>query len=775
MSLRNSGLLSAVVVMAILFISPFITSLEGANGKTQEPHSNGHGIGITSPLSDCVPEAGCTQFSSSWPALYTQLVSARSFVVALDAEKINPSMVADHFRVSELITSKNLPIESIGHSRVTVGFDTSNQPNNEFRIHILLTEPLTEGRRYALDIPLQGLPPLTFVYQPDFTSPSIQVNQLGYLPNADKQAFAGNWLGTAGPMPIDDIQFSVTLADSDHIVFQGVLENVTDKDAWSGNAVYRADFSAVQNEGEYILAIPGLGNSHAFNISKDVFKPVFHRVFRLFYHSRNSTAISAPWADPGYERPTGITAELSAGIHPAVASSAFSTGEEPDSYKMVRRGWFDAGDYGQYVVNAAPVWYAFGVGMDLMPDFFSRDDLNLPESNNGVPDIIDELEWGMDWLLTMQNPANGGVYSRAVPLLWDEALPQDVKTPRYLFEVTSHATASFAAMTALHARLLEKWNPQRANRALAASRSAWEFLQQTDQWPAESELYKNPKNVHAGEYADDSATDNRLWAAAELYRLTGETQFKTAFIALFRDTKIDPTERVSFKHQAMAAFWSMYQALREDGRTPKTVLSAHDTRLRDELATILISAADWLLRKADEHPFGAPVHQYMKYTGWGSFAHSSRAVLPLMQAWSITGKQNYCHRSAAMSNPQLGANPQSISYITGVGKRSPRYPLSLLSRADSQIAPLNGIPVNGPHYHLPAIWPSTRSVNDAYIPANDDSDTTAGAYKSYPPLRRYVDSDLLPPMSEPTVAEYALTAVAFGLLVGSPSQCMAGR
>ena len=774
MSLRNFGFLS-VVIVAIFFISLFINNLEEANGKAQNTHSVEHGIGITSPLSDCLPETGCTPFSSNWPALYTQMVSARSFVLALDAEKIDPSGVGDHFQLSDLITSTNLPIESIGHSRVTVGFDTSDRPINEFRIHILLTEPLTQGRRYVLDIPLQGLASLEFAYQPDFTSPSIQVNQLGYLPNADKQAFAGNWLGTAGPMPVEDVQFAVILAGSGNIVFQGELEKVTDKDAWSGNAVYRADFSAVQNEGEYILSIPGLGKSHTFSISKDVFKPVFHRVFRLFYHSRNSTAISAPWADPGYERPAGIAAELSAGIHPAVAASAFSTGEEPDSYKRVRRGWFDAGDYGQYVVNAAPVWYAFGAGMDLMPDIFSSDDLNLPESNNNIPDSVDELEWGMDWLLTMQNPGNGGVYSRSVPVLWDDSLPQDVVTNRYLFEITSHATASFAAMTALHSRLVEKWNPQRAALVLTASRAAWEFLQETDQWPAESALYKNPKNVHAGEYADDSATDNRLWAAAELYRVTGEVQFKTAFIELFGDTKIDPTERVSFKHQAMAAFWSMYQALRENGSTPGTVLSAHDTRLRDELAKILISAADWLLRKADEHPFGAPVHQYIKYTGWGSFAHSSRAVLPLMQAWSITGDQAYCKRSAAMSNPQLGANPQSISYITGVGKRSPRYPLSLLSKADSQVAPLNGIPVNGPHYHLPAIWPSTRSVNDAYIPANDDNDGTAGAYKSYPPLRRYVDSYLLPPMSEPTVAEYALTAVAFGLLAGAPSQCMAGR
>ena len=772
--LRTSGVLP-VLVLIVLFMKLFMNSLEDANGEAQNPHSIKHGVGITSPLSDCAPDGGCTQFSDAFPALYMQLVSSRSFVLALDAGEIDQPVADDYFRVSELIASKNLPIESIGHSRVTVGFDASYRPIRELRIHILLTEPLTEGRRYAVETPLKALASLEFTYQPDFTSPSIQVNQLGYLPNADKQAFAGNWLGTAGPMPVDYLQFAVTNAVSGKIEFQGNLEKVADRDGWSGNAVYRADFGDFQNKGEYVLTIPGLGKSHAFSISKGVFEPVFHKVFRLFYHSRNSTAVKAPWADPGYERSAGIAAELSAKIHPAVASSIFSSGEEPESYKMVGRGWFDAGDYGQYVANAAPVWYAFGAGMDLMPGSFSSDNLNLPESHNSVPDIIDELEWGMDWLLAMQNPANGGVYSRSVPLLWDEALPQDVTQPRYLFEITSHATASFSAMTALHSRLLAKWNPQRANLALAASRSAWEFLQKNDQWPAESELYKNPKNVHAGEYQDDSATDNRLWAAAELYRTTGEAGFKTAFIELFRNTKIDPTARVSFRHQAMAAFWSMYQALRENDRTPKADLSAQDIRLREELATILISAADWLLRKADEHPFGAPVHQYMKYTGWGAFAHSSRAVLPLIQAWSITGDQNYCERSAAMSNPQLGANPQSISYITGVGKRSPRYPLSLISRFDSHVAPLNGIPVNGPHYHLPAIWPSTRSVNNTYIPPNDDSGGTAGAYKSYPPLRRYVDSYLLPPMSEPTVAEYAFTAVAFGLLAGTSSQCMADR
>jgi endoglucanase len=519
------------------------------------------------------------------------------------------------------------------------------------------------------------------------------------------------------------------------------------------------------------MSIDGLGQSHPFRISKEVFKPVFRSVFRLFYHSRNSAAISAPWADPGYERPGGIPAELTSLIHPAVITSVHSDNEEPGSYKKIWRGWFDAGDYGQYVANVAPVWHAFGVGMDLMPGFFSSDNFNLPESHNGIPDILDELDWGMDWLLSMQNTGNGGVYSRSVPVLWDESSPQDVKRPRHIFEITSHATASFAAMAAMHSRLVAKWKPRRAEQALTAARAAWNFLETTGQWPAESELYRNPKNVHAGEYSDDSATDNRLWAAAELYRATGESGFKAAFIDLFDRVRKDPTERVSFRHQSMAAIWSMYRALQEIDQTDAEAVTDSDILLQNELAKTLVSAADWYLRKADEHPFDAPVHQHVKYTGWGSFAHSTRAVLPLLQAGSITGNPAYCRRSAAMTNPQLGANPQSISYITGVGQRSPRYPLSLLSRSDSKAEPLNGIPVNGPHYHLPAIWPATRAVNDTYLPGNTESEETSGGHQSYPPLRRYVDSNLLPPMSEPTVAEYALTAAAFGLLGDESSIC----
>ena len=118
-------------------------------------------------------------------------------------------------------------------------------------------------------------------------------------------------------------------------------------------------------------------------------------------------------------------------------------------------------------------------------------------------------------------------------------------------------------------------------------------------------------------------------------------------------------------------------------------------------------------------------------------------------------------------HPQLGANPLSIVFVTGVNARSPRYPLSKLSRFSESGEPLRGIPVHGPHARLPAAWQEMSAVIKGYLPpATDDDD--AKVNESFPVLRRYTDSDYLPPMSEPTIAEYAKAVVAFGLLVAPP-------
>ena len=645
----------------------------------------------------------------------------------------------------------------LGLDRQVTGFVDDQTAITETRVHLLFPHALQDGLPYRLHAPAVGQANMPVTWQADQPSGSIQLNQVGYLPAARKLAYIGNWLGSAGPMPVDATDFHVIDTDSGDTLLQGKLELRAADDPWSGNDVYMADFSALQKAGNYRLRVAGLGLSDSFRIAADVYDAVYRSTARHFYHHRNSTSIRAPWAAAGYERPGGVPAHLDAMFHAAVADSPLGNHEVANSHHGISGGWFDAGDYGQYIPNAAPVWYVIGAALDIAPQRFRDGDLNIPESGNALPDLLDELEWGMDWALQMQDPANGGVYFRVASATWDSSLPHEIKKARLIAEKTTHATAAFAAMAAIHARLLADQRPVRAAIVLAAARHAWEFLQTHPQWPVEGDRYHNPRGIHAGEYHDPSAQDNILWAAAELYRSTGEASYHDAYLAGVDQVKIDPTGVVTFKDQGMAAHWAYLMAPWPD---------KDETRVKGA-QEIFLAAADWRIRKMQEHPYHAPVHQYRGYLGWGSFAHSSRATLTLFQAWYLSGKPDYLQWASMTPHPQLGANPQSISYITGIGTRSPRFPLSKLSQYDNVEAPLPGIPVNGPHAHLPALWASTRAVNMAYFPAaitpGSDAKTDTGD-DGYPVLRRYTDSHHLPPMSEPTIAEAARTAVAFGLL-----------
>lgn len=638
-----------------------------------------------------------------------------------------------------------LEILKAGSDRQAVGLDAKHRAVVENRLHLRLAAPLQTSGIYQLRVSGQSI---AIRLDENQLTPYLQVNQTGYVPAGPKFAFAGGWLGSAGPLPVGSREFQV-LDQQNREVFKGPLELRAAADPWSGNDVYQADFTGLTRPGVYQLKVAGLGRSDPFVIAEDVYAPLARKVLRVFYHSRNSTPISSPWADPAHQRQDGIPDRFNGVFHPSVGKSPLGHGENGDQFKAIRRGWFDAGDYGQYVTNAAPVWFAVSTGLDLAPENFRDGDLGIPESGNGIPDILDELEWGMDWALSMQD-SDGGVYWRIASQRWDEGLPVRVSRPRYIFEKTTHATAVFAAMAASHARLIAPWRPERSRQVLQAARSAWQFLDTHEVWPSPGQVYRNPKGVAAGEYPDKTVEDAMAWAAAELFRTTGDAQFLRDYETRIGTVQLDPTGVVSFKDQGMAAIWA-YLMSEAAGRDPKTV---------DQARSAIIAGADWRLRMASEHPFRAAMHPKIELTGWGNFAHSTRATIPLLQAYRLTGDSRY--RDLAWESPlaQLGGNPQGLSYITGNGSRSPKHPLSKLSQYGLTGEALAGIPVNGPHYNLPGIWPSTRAVNQAYWPATGGD----SLLPPYPALRRYTDSEYLPPMSEPTIAEVALTGVAMSLL-----------
>jgi hypothetical protein len=733
--------------------------------------------GIGSPLAD--ESYRQVRTLSHGPVLWVETRSQRALSLGFDTLDLSAALrhPAAYTLISNADPAYKLPRAAVlvGGDRQVVGFDAAKRPLRESRLHLLFPEPLRPGIDYRLNA-CAAMSPGPFVtgsvppacasipvrYDPDKPSSSIQVDQVGYAEGSKKIAFLGNWLGTAGPLPLDSMELEVIDADSGKPAFAGKAHLRAKADPWSGNDVFEVDFTGVDRPGRYRLRVPGVGVSDAFAVSGNLYDAPYRAVMRLFYHSRNSIPVVAPWAEPGYERPNGGVPEgIDAAFHPAVSKSPLSRGSPTDTgpaaRHRVQRGWFDAGDYGQYVPNAAPIWYLAGAALDLAPGRFEDGDFNIPESGNGIPDLIDELEWGMDWLLAMQDPGDGGVWFRVASRTWDDGPPDQIRSPRLLAEKTTHATAAFAAACALHARLVRRYRPERAERVLTAAEAAWDFLQTHPQWPAEGERYQNPPDVRAGDYADTSAKDNILWAAAELYRATGEPGYRDAFEKSLPRLTIDPTAGVSFKDFALAGLWAYLLA--EDGNK--------DPRWVAESRTKLLAAADWRIRKAQEHPFRAPTHQAISLVGWGSFAVSTRATLPLLQAYRLTGKDAYLEWAWQSPHSQLGANPQSICYLTGFGARSPRFPLSKLTHRDLPGKPLAGIPVLGPHFHLPALWDEMRAVNDAYLPtagSTDNGATSTNHPDGYPALRRYTDARGLPPMSEPTVADYAQVGLAFGLL-----------
>ncbi len=728
-------------------------------------------LGITADLADAATRQ--MQPLSTGPARYAETRSARALTLGFDALDLavatrDPSL----YTLTPAAGGSPQTAIRVGGDRQVVGFDTAKQPQLETRLHLLFPIPLNPGVDYRLDAcaalgasadPAAACHSLPVRYRPELTSGSIQVDQVGYAPGTAKIAFLGNWLGSAGPLPVDSTGFEVIDADTGASVLSGQAHLTAPADPWSGNDVYQADFTALDQPGRYRLRVPGLGVSDPFAIAATVYDTPYQATMRLFYHARNSTPVVAPWAEPGYERPQGgVPPAMDAAFHEAVAGSPLSAGSTTDTGASARhavhRGWFDAGDYGQYVPNAAPIWYLVGAALDLAPQRFADGDLNIPESGNGIPDVLDELDWGMDWLLGMQDPADGGVWLRVASRTWDAVTPDLIATPRLLAEKTSHATAAFAAACALHARLIRPYHPARADESLAAARRAWDFLASHADWPAEGQRYKNPAGVSAGDYADASVLDNRLWAAAELYRTTGEAPYRAAFEALLPQVKLDPTAGVSFKEFAMAGLWA-YLLADDPGKNPAVAAQARGA---------FIAAADWRIREANGNPFRAPTHHALGLAGWGSFAVSTRATLPLIQAYRLTGKADYLDRAWQSPHTELGANPQSLSYLTGFGARSPHFPLSKLNRGGVPGQPIKGIPVLGPMFHLPALWQEMTAVNAGYSPLESIGTALptdpAGFAPLYPVLRRYTDARGLPPMSEPTVADYAQVGLAFGLL-----------
>jgi endoglucanase len=460
-------------------------------------------------------------------------------------------------------------------------------------------------------------------------------------------------------------------------VLQGVLAAAT-TNADTGEQLAEADFSALAAPGEYWIEVPGVGASAPFRVANDVYREPFLLVTRGMYLWRCGTAVSGEHDGETFAHPA---------CHAADAWLDHATGEHAQRPSV--GGWHDAGDYNKYVANAGvTVGCMLRAWEDFQPQI-EPIELGLPEAGGPVPEFLAEVKWELDWLLTMQAD-DGSVYHKVSTADYGGMIPPDAElVPRYFGPWNTTATASFVAMTAQASRHVRPYDAAYADRLLAAARKSYDFL------ATHPELHRaSQEGFTTGGYESGDA-DDRLWAAAELWEATGETNFLVDLEARLtaagrgRSPRRDETTAqfdVDFdwgnvKNLALLTYLSS----RRDGRSPELV-----DRLRDSLR----AAADEIVAAAAAHGYARPLGS--RYY-WGCHGSVARQALVLEAAARMTGDAAYRAVQLDALNHLLGRNVYGRSFVTGLGALPPRQPHDRRSIGDAVEAPWPGYLVGGPH------------------------------------------------------------------------------
>src|SRR5690606_5336295 len=205
---------------------------------------------------------------------------------------------------------------------------------------------------------------------------AIRINQVGYYPSGPKVAIVIN--GNEG-------EFFVVKSDGDEKVFTGKLGEPV-KSPFSEKYGRVADFSTFAEPGEYKLLVSGLGFSDPFEIKENVHKDAADAALKSYYFQRASVELTEEYAGK-WQRPLGHP-DNKAYIHASAASASRPEGTELGS----ARGWYDAGDYNKYIVNSG---ITMGTMLSLyedFPEYFAHNkDINIPESGDEAPDLLDEI------------------------------------------------------------------------------------------------------------------------------------------------------------------------------------------------------------------------------------------------------------------------------------------------------------------------------------------------------------------------------------------------
>lgn len=495
-------------------------------------------------------------------------------------------------------------------------------------------------------------------------SKDININQVGYLPNEKKVAiFRGDTMAD---------EFKVINTETNEEVYTGKIGD-TKSNTTAGETNYYGDFTEVKTPGTYKITADNFGESYEFKISEDVYNDCYADSVLMLYKQRCGCEIDK---------------EIAGNFAHPVCHNDKATVYGTDKKLDVSGGWHDAGDYGRYVVPGAKT----------VKDLFltyeyngkAEDDaLGIPESGNKVPDLLDEARYELEWMLKMQDSKTGGVYHKVTCASFpgDDVLPQDEKEELIIAPISIAATYDFAAVMAEASTLYADFDKAFAEKCLAAATKAMDYAEKDEG----KRGFANPEGISTGEYPDSTTRDERYWASAEMYKVTKDKAYLENMEAIVKNDMPDGFGWQNVGDYGTFAFLTTKHAKKEP--------------LYNTLLAYVEEQADKFVEKSTKDGYFISIGT--DYC-WGSNAIVANNAMFLILANQVKANESYIEIAQDHIHYFLGANPMSISYLTGYGSLAPVNPHHRPSYAIGET--MKGMLVGGPDKALED--PYARAVLD---------------------------------------------------------------
>lgn len=501
------------------------------------------------------------------------------------------------------------------------------------------------------------------------TSEKIKVNQVGYFKGALKQ---GSVIGAnATTFEIKNL--------SGQTVFSG---NLSTAKSWNetNESVKTIDFSSFDETGDFKISIDNVGESYPFKINNNVLDEVSKEAVRYFYYNRASMDIESTYA--------GVYARQGAHFDTQVrvCDNPFSEGRAAGSTFSSPGGWYDAGDYNKYLLTAGISLYTLMSTYEQQPEYVSSLNLNIPESNNNIPDLLDECLYEIDWLLTMQD-SDGGVYTKLTNTGFGGfSMPnvhENVNGTRYACQKNTSATLQFAAALAaayrIYAPVDQYLEPGERESWKTAAIEAWDWCEANPNVDAS----QCGCSIGTGEYPDANQTDEFRWAAAELYLATSDISYYN-----------------NYNYTTMTARAPNWQGDKESLGIISLLLNK-DLLAGDALSdysTIesrYLSSMNGLFNTYNNHPYRIMMQGSGSWV-WGSNGVAGNQAFLMLTAYHLSQNENYLKAATSNIDYLLGKNTTSYSWFTGFGSKKVTDAHHRISSADGINAPVPGMLFGGP-------------------------------------------------------------------------------